>query len=173
MSSESKSALKRKQARNNVEDESLCEDSVKKLVQNLEPVDRDILARLSREFFNNQLSVVQAKIDAHAQRVDRHYAPGVALPEDEQILMEIYQIEKALLQELGQDDGQGGEGKLFVEAGCKRLEETLKRLSELQGRENSTLRRQKVTRAWVEIDYLLRLVNEWYEAMQEILGQAV
>lgn len=143
MSYEMKSPIPTERNGNSVGDETLCGDSVQELVQNLEAQDRESLARLSREFFRNQLAVVQARIEAHARYVDRHYVPGLEIPEEEQVLMEIYQVEKALLQELDQDDGQGGEGKLFVEAGCKRLEETLKRLSELQERESSTLRLRK------------------------------
>lgn len=82
--------------------------------------------------------------------------------------MEIYRVEKALLEELG----QGGEGRLFIEAGCQRLEQTMKRLAELQDRENSRLRRKEFTKAWVEMVFLLGLVEEWHRALQEFLGRA-
>jgi hypothetical protein len=168
MSHEIKRPIPSKRNENRAGDETLCGDSVQELVQNLEAQDREALARFSREFCRNQLSVVQAKIDAHARYVDRHYAPGLELPEEEQVLMEIYRVEKALLQELGQN----GEDRLFVEAGCQRLEQTMKRLAQLQERESSTLRRQEFTRAWVEMDILLRLVEEWHKAIQELLGRA-
>jgi len=72
MSNEIRSPISTKRNEDRVRNETLCGDSVQELVQNLEAQNRASLARLSREFFRNQLAVVQARIEAHARYVDRH-----------------------------------------------------------------------------------------------------
>lgn len=147
-------------------DESLCQDEVKNLIQNLHLEERKTLSQISQEFLRNQLSVIQSRIEAHAENIDRHYPPGTDLPKDQQDLMEVYQIEKALINDLIRES----EGELFVKAGSRRLEHIGKRLLQLQGAEKkSDLQQHDFYRAWLEREILLGLVTEWHEAFQEIL----
>lgn len=116
-----------------------------------------LIIELGLKFLEDQLAVVESKIEAHAREVDQHYPAGQEIPLSEQDLMEVYQQEKALIQELAQECVH----EPFIEASRKRLASARQRLKASQGLGQTSELNQDYILAWFERELITTLVRDW------------
>jgi len=134
------------------------------MILNPSPEEKDDLKPLAQAeawtFLQTQLEAVQAKIDKRSAYLEQAYPEGETPPRGQAELMEVYQLEKILIEELMRES----QDRLFVDVLRLRKEKAQRRLFEMGtwGRDNPEFRRQR-WQAKTEAEALSELQRRWLQ----------
>jgi hypothetical protein len=124
---------------------------------NPDPEDRELLRTVGLDFLQQRRIAVETKIRERRERLQRFYPRGQTLPETEEELTQVYQTEKALIEELL----QASTDRPFVEVARERRAKANRRVQQFNSRKSNAEARAKVWQAHTEQEILTELLRQW------------
>jgi len=128
---------------------------------NISPEEKELFRPVARaealDFLQTQMDAVDAKINARRAHLARAYPAGTPLPRGEGELLNVYEQEQALIQEL-MDATQEG---LLIEVLQRRREATQRRVSELAQSGAGWSKRWQAQTEWEALSELQRRWLAW------------